>query len=88
MRPTYTILYINTDQVDYSEVIGIRYSLHEAVLDLLKAAHYDVGEDGTLRQYRRPTSDYRSFEEIYDEVSTRRMLDDYDLYYIVENTPD
>ena len=88
MRRSYTILYMNTDEVAYSEVIGIHYSLRDAVIGLLKAAHYDVDEDGRLRQYRRLTNEYESFDDLYNMVSRQMMLDDYDMYYIVENIPD
>ena len=88
MHTTYTVIYINTDRLEYSEVIDTYNSLHFAVLGLLKAAHYDTDNEGNLRQYRRHTDEYESFEELYQDVKFNRVLRDFDLYTINENVAD
>ena len=85
MLADYTVLYINTDNYELSEVIGVYRGLHDAVEALIKAAHYDQDEDGFLRQYRRPTRDYESYSELYELVYNNFILEDYDLYVIRPN---
>jgi len=88
MRATYTVIYINTDNLEYSEVIDTYNSLDLAVLGLLKAAHYDMDSEGNLRQYMRPTDEYDSFYELYQDVKFNRVLNDFDIYTIKENVAD
>jgi hypothetical protein len=88
MRITYTVVYINTDRLDLSEVINTYQSLDAAVLGLMNAAHYDTDDEGNLRQYRRRTDEYASFDELYQDIMFRRVLNDFDLYVINENVLD
>ena len=87
MLSDYTVIYINTDEVGFSEVIGVYPDLGTAVEALIDAAHYDQ-VDGVLRQYRIPTDDYPSYDELYNNVYNNLFLEDYDVYLIKTNVYD
>lgn len=87
MLSDYTVIYINTDEVGFSEVIGVYQDLGNAVEALIDAAHYDQ-VDGVLRQYRIPTDDYPSYDELYNNVYDNLFLEDYDVYLIKTNVYD
>jgi hypothetical protein len=77
----YKVVYYNVDQPDYSEVIGTYVNKDEAVLSLIKAAHYEE-KYGRLRQYKRFSNDYDSFQTIVNIVNEKMELVDYDIYRI------
>jgi hypothetical protein len=87
MTPKYTVLYINTDELEQSEIIGTYNTLHLAVENMIKAAHYDEFE-GELRQYRRPTTDYPSYQYLYNTAMRDLEICDYDIYKIIETSPE
>lgn len=81
----FTVIYYNVDEVKNSEVVGIYKTKNEAVTSLIKAAHYEK-RDGVLLQYKRPTEDFESYEELFDNVLKNNCLEDCDLYRIEEIT--
>ena len=82
----YTVIYINIDEIGFSEVIGTYNDLHQAVEAMITAAHYDEVE-GVLRQYRAPTDDYPSYQHLYDHAYQNLQIIDYDIYKIVKSEP-
>ena len=88
MRLNFTVIYINTDDYSFSEVVGRYGSYDDAVAGLLAAAHYDTDENGNLRQYRRPCDEYRSYDDLYSLVYQEAFLNDYDYYLIREDRID
>jgi hypothetical protein len=82
----YTVIYINIDEFEYSEVIGTYNDLHHAVEAMITAAHYDEVE-GVLRQYRLPSDDYPSYQNLYDIAYENLQIIDYDIYKIIQSMP-
>lgn len=87
MNRKFTVIYINTDEINFSEVIGTYNTKHEAVESMIKAAHYDE-VDGVLRQYRMPTYDYPSYQFLYNQAFENLEICDYDIYRIIESSPE
>ena len=81
MQGVYSVIYYNTDEIENSEVIGVFSNREDAIIALIKAAHYEE-KDGQLLQYKKQSSDYNSFEHLKDFVDKNLYLDDYDLYRI------
>lgn len=81
MNRVYSVVYYNIDDVKNSEVIGVYSQYEKAVEYLIKAAHFDC-KDGKLRQYKRNTNEYDSFETLYNMVFEKQELIDFDIYKI------
>ena len=80
----YSLLYINIDQVDYAEILGIYSTKEQAVLQLLERANYRE-KDGKLTQYMEYTSEYESFDVLKKQVMNDMKLVDVDIYRISEH---
>jgi hypothetical protein len=81
----YRIICVNPDELCYSELFQDEANSYtEAVRLLIKLAHYDVDVNGRLRQYKIPTDEYSSYEELKRVVEISGMLDDYDIYKIIK----
>jgi hypothetical protein len=83
MQSYFVVTYINTDEPVNSEVIGVYETKEMAIVALITAAHFEE-RDGELLQYKRPTTEYKSYTEIYDLVNENFELDDFDVYRIEE----
>jgi len=81
----FRVIYYNTDEPQFSELIGIFGTYDIAVDQMIKAAHYSEGADGDLRQYRRECDDYESFDDLRETARASGKIDDYDFYYIVHD---
>ena len=81
MNSVYSLIYDNTDEVKNSEVIGIFRDREVAIKALIKAAHYEE-RDGQLLQYKKPSNDFQSFDQLTQFVTENSYLEDYDLYRI------
>ena len=81
MQGVYSVIYYNTDEIKNSEVIGVFNNREDAIIALIKAAHYEE-KDGQLLQYKKKSSDYDSFEDLKEIVDKNLYLEDYDLYRI------
>ena len=82
MSTKYSVIYYNSDQHDYSEIIGVYDDLTTAVIKLIKSAHYDEDKNGNLRQYLRKTDEYLSYKKLIEIVTKDMQLNDYDVYKI------
>ena len=82
----FRVIYYNPDAPQLSELIGLFGTYDIAVDQMIKAAHYSEGKDGELRQYRRECDDYESFDDLRDSARATGKLEDYDLYYIIQDT--
>ena len=80
----YSLLYINIDQADYAEILGIYSTKEQAVLQLLERANYREKE-GKLTQYMEYTSEYESFDVLKKRVMNDMELIDVDIYRISEH---
>ena len=83
METKFVVIYYNVDEVSNSEVIGIFNSKQDAVIEMIKAAHYDE-KDGVLRQYREQTTDYSSYQELFEIANRDLQLIDYDIFRVEE----
>jgi len=81
MTSVYVLLYIHTDEVSYSEVLGVYGGKHQAVSELLERANYRE-KDGKLTQYMDPCYEYESFTSLRDLVYEKMELHDEDIYRI------
>lgn len=81
MTDVYTILYINTDEANGAEVLGVYTTKIQAVLQLLERANYRE-KNGQLTQYMQPTDEYRSFDALRQKVEEDMELHDVDIYKI------
>lgn len=77
----FVLLYINTENPEYSEVLGLFNKKDDAIKELLERANYRE-KDGKLTQYLQPTDDYESFELLKNKVETEMILKDEDIYKI------
>ena len=83
MSTKFVVVYYNVDEVGYSEVTGIYNTKQEAIIGMIKIAHYDE-KDGVLRQYKTPTTDYTSYDELFKVASRDMQLVDYDIFRVEE----
>jgi hypothetical protein len=81
----FRVIYYNPDEPQLSELIGLFGTYDIAVDQMIKAAHYSVGDDGDLRQYRQACDDYETFDELRGQAYATGKLEDYDLYYIIHD---
>jgi hypothetical protein len=77
----FVLLYINTENPEYSEVLGLFNKKDDAITELLERANYRE-KDGKLTQYLQPTDEYESFEFLKNKVETEMILKDEDIYKI------
>ena len=83
----YSLLYINTDEAEYAEILGIYSTKEQAVMQLLKRANYRE-RDGKLTQYMEYTDEYESFGVLKQKVMDDMELVDVDIYRISEHNLD
>jgi hypothetical protein len=83
MNKLFAILYINVDEPKYSEILGIFDNYDTAVAQLIKSAFYEE-RDNNLLQYKRPTNDYNSYDDLYNLVYKNKELVDFDIFRIEE----
>jgi len=83
MSNLYVVLYINTDDSEHSEVLGVYTNKNGAVAELLERANYRE-IDGKLTQYMKPCDEYESFQALRDKVCRDMELKDVDIYRIQE----
>ena len=81
MNAVYSVLYIQTDNPENSEVLGIFRDREKAIDELLERANYRE-KDGLLTQYMKPTNEYDSFAKLRSTVSQTMELRDVDIYRI------
>ncbi len=84
MQIVFTVLYVNIDAPENSEVISCHYNKNTAIEALIKSAHYSVNKEGKLCQYLRETDEYESFEYLRKKVEEDLFLIDEDIYRIME----
>jgi hypothetical protein len=80
----YSLLYINIDQADYAEILGVYSTKEQAVLQLLERANYRE-RGGILTQYMEHTDEYESFDVLKNKVMDSMELVDVDIYRISEH---
>ena len=80
----YSLLYINIDQADYAEILGVYSTKEQAVLQLLECANYRE-RNGILTQYMEHTDEYESFDVLKNKVMDSMELVDVDIYRISEH---
>ena len=85
MTNVYVLLYIHTDEVSYSEVMGVYGGKDKAVSELLERANYRE-KDGKLTQYMEPCDEYESFAVLRGLVEENMELNDVDIYRIEVHT--
>ena len=83
----YSLLYINTDEAEYTEILGIYSTKEQAVMQLLERANYRE-RDGKLTQYMEYTDEYESFSVLKQKVMVDMELFDVDVYRISEHNLD
>lgn len=81
----YVLLYIHTDNPEYSEILGVFNTKDKAVDELLERANYRKNKNGELTQYKEKTEEYESFDILRNKVFTTMELQDEDIYRIIEN---
>ena len=82
----YVVHYINTDNAEYSEILGIFESKKDAIDCLIKKAGYEQDKNGKLVQYREPTTDFDgSYKKLKKYVTDNMKLWDIDFYKIQVN---
>ena len=81
----YVLLYIHTDNPEYSEILGVFNTKDKAVDELLERANYRKNKNGELTQYKQKTDEYESFDILRDKVFTSMELQDEDIYRIIES---
>ena len=81
MTDVYVLLYIHTEIVDYTEVLGVYTTKSKAVDELLERANYRE-KDGVLTQYMEATSEYESYCVLRGMVEEKLELHDVDIYRI------
>jgi hypothetical protein len=77
----YVLLYINIDEVSYSEVLGVFTDKNKAVSELLDRANYRE-KNGKLTQNMDPCDEYESFSCLWNLVYEQMELYDVDIYRI------
>lgn len=83
----YVLLYVHTDCIEYSEILGLYHDKKEVVDALIEFAHYRENAAGILTQYHIETEEYSSLEELREKVSKEMMLEDTDIYKILTYSP-
>ena len=83
MSTVYVLLYIHTDCIEYSEVLGMYFNKDDAVDSLIDYSHYRE-VNGVMTQYFIKTNEYRSMKELRDKVYNDMELRDVDVYKIIE----
>lgn len=81
MSKVYVLLYIHTDNVEFSEVLGVFNSKNDAINELLERANYRE-INGMLTQYMEPTTEYDSFSSLKNMIEEKMELHDVDIYRI------
>ena len=81
----YVLLYIHTDNPEYSEILGVFNTKDKAVDELLERANYRKNKNGELTQYKEKTEEYESFDILRNKVFTTMELQDEEIYRIIEN---
>ena len=81
----YVLLYIHTDNPEYSEILGVFNTKDKAVDELLERANYRKNKNGELTQYKQKTDEYESFDILRDKVFASLELQDEDIYRIIES---
>lgn len=81
----YVLLYIHTDNPEYSEILGVFNTKDKAVDELLERANYRMNKNGELTQYKQKTDEYESFDILRDKVFASLELQDEDIYRIIES---
>ena len=81
----YVLLYIHTDNPEYSEILGVFNTKDKAVDELLERANYRKNKNDELTQYKEKTDEYESFDILHDKVFTSMELQDEDIYRIIES---
>lgn len=84
MTNVYVVFYIHTDASEYSEVLGVFQNKESAVKELLERANYREDKHGNLTQYMSHTSEYESYNILYDQVMKDMELYDGDIYRITK----
>lgn len=84
MLEVYVVSYINVDDTQNSEILGVYYTKSKAVDNLLKFAGYRESRDGNLTQYMEPSSDYKSYSFLREKLINDMYLEDVDIYRIVK----
>ena len=85
MTIVYVLLYIHTDNPEYSEILGVFNTKDKAVDELLERANYRTNKNGELTQYKQKTDEYESFDILRDKVFASLELQDEDIYRIIES---
>lgn len=84
MNSIFILFYIQTDNPEFSEILGVYRSKDKAVDQLLERANYRKNKQGKLTQYMIPTDEYESFESLRNNVLKSMELYDEDIYRITE----
>jgi hypothetical protein len=84
MTSLFVLLYIHTDCIEYSEVLGLYYDKEEVVNALIEYAHYRENGHGILTQYFYATDEYESMDKLREKVMNDMCLVDSDIYKILE----
>ena len=77
----YVILYINIDNPEYSEVLGVYNDKNRAVNEIIQKAHYRE-VNGQLTYYMEPCNEYDSFDQLRQKVFEEMEIIDLDIYRI------
>jgi len=85
MTILYILLYIHTDNPEYTEILGVFNTKDKAVDELLERANFRKNKNGELTQYKQQTDEYESFDILRDKVFTSNELQDEDIYRIIES---
>lgn len=80
----FVLLYIHSDNPEFSEILGCFDSKEKAVNELLERANYREDKEGNLTQYMKVTNEYKSFSELKIQVMKDLELIDEDIYRISE----
>ena len=79
----FVVVYINTDNPEFSEVLGVFNQKEDAVTELLERANYREKND-KLTQYMRPSNEYESFSVLRQKVEREMELVDVDIYRLFD----
>lgn len=82
----FIVYYVNTDEPECSEIVDIYTCKNRAIKKLIEIAGYRNDNNGKLTQYFRPTSDYKSYNDLYTSVEKNMELFDEDIYRIHETS--
>ncbi len=81
MSDVYILIYIHSDNIEYTEVLGVYTDKSKAINELLERANYRE-KNGVLTQYMEPTTEYESFSALKALVEKQMELHDDDIYRI------